>query len=247
MCAGTSAGTTALISDYRVVRSGQQRLRIGPWRGDTTVGYVAPLSPASTLDARGVQTALSRLGQLGYASVVTAALSHVEQRPFAALGFDVHDRLHLLEHDLTDIPPARELRTRRGYRWHHPQILEIDHRAFSGFWRLDHAALLEAIEATPTRRVRIAEVDGSFIGYAITGRAESYGYLQRLAIDPAYAGHNYGAALVVDALRWAQRRGCRSLAVNTQETNLRALSLYERLGFRRMDQGLAVLKLDTVS
>ena len=78
-------------------------------------------------------------------------------------------------------------------------------------------------------------------GYAVAGRSLERGYLQRLAVDPAHQGHGLGTALVLDALWWLRRRGATSTLVNTQEANDAALALYERLGFRRQAEGLAVL------
>jgi len=57
----------------------------------------------------------------------------------------------------------------------------------------------------------------------------------------AARGAPLGTSLVLDSLWWSQRRGTRTVAVNTQEHNHRALALYQRLGFRRCPDGLAVL------
>ena len=84
--------------------------------------------------------------------------------------------------------------------------------------------------------------DGAVVGYAITGRAGSIGYLQRLAVLPDHQRRGIGYALVIDGLLWARRRGSTSLLVNTQETNEAAVRLYERMGFQREAYGLAVLE-----
>lgn len=82
---------------------------------------------------------------------------------------------------------------------------------------------------------------GTVVGYAVTGRGGSQGFLQRLAADPECAGHGIGSALVLDAMRWSRRRRCRRLLVNTQQDNRRALELYTRLGFRPTPTDLVVL------
>ena len=81
-------------------------------------------------------------------------------------------------------------------------------------------------------------------GYAITGRAEHRGYVQRLAVAPEVEGQGMAAALLVDGLRWLQRRSTREAVVNTQEGNERSLRLYQRAGFVVQPEGLAVLRLD---
>ena len=79
------------------------------------------------------------------------------------------------------------------------------------------------------------------VGYALFGRADDVGYVQRLAIHPDAQGQGLGPALLVDGLRWLRAHTARSAFVNTQVDNDRALHLYERVGFRRMPVGLCVL------
>jgi ribosomal protein S18 acetylase RimI-like enzyme len=176
---------------------------------------------------------------------VTPALSHFEAEPFYQAGFELLERLHLLSCPLAeaaDGPVDSPARSRPGRRWHDKAVLEVDGRAFSGFWRFDRMALKEAKIATPSRRFRVARLDGRIVGYAVTGRAGSRGYLQRLAVDPSVQGQGVGAMLVNDSFDWLRRRGAEETLVNTQETNETALRLYERLGYRRHAQGLLVLR-----
>jgi ribosomal protein S18 acetylase RimI-like enzyme len=170
----------------------------------------------------------------------------VEQAPFLANGFTVHERLHLLVRSVEDLPEAGPgaafvHRSRRADRAH---LLELDRSAFPSFWQLDDDALADALAATPSSRLRVADAPGvgEIAGYAITGRAGSRGYLQRLAVDPARQRQGIATALVVDGLRWLRRRGAREVLVNTQEANGAALALYDALGFRRQAEGLAVLR-----
>ena len=111
-------------------------------------------------------------------------------------------------------------------------MLEVDGLAFDRFWRFDTTGLADARTATPHARFRVAAIGSEVVGYHVTGRAGTLGYLQRLAVHPDRHGHGIGTALVGDSLDWCHRKGCRSVLVNTQEANQRALSLYEHLGFR---------------
>ena len=121
-------------------------------------------------------------------------------------------------------------------------VLGVDAEAFDAFWRFDHDGLADARAATPTHRFQVAVVDRTIVGYHVTGRAGILGYLQRLAVQPAYHGRGIGTALVGDALAWCRRHRCTSVMVNTQEANRRALRLYEHLGFIPEPHGLAVLE-----
>ncbi len=223
---------------------GAEQYRIGSWRGHRSVGYLVPLTPPERLSRTGLQRSLDQLTARGYTRVFTAALTAKEQRFFSQWGFRLHERLHLLQHDLVTIPPmpAIDAKLTRGHRWHYRAALEVDGRAFDGMWRLDLVSLKEAIDATPASRFRLAKHGQRVVGYAVSGRSVDCGYLQRLAVDPDVEGHGIGTALVVDCLQWAKRHGVDAVSVNTQEGNTRAFALYERLGFVPVEPGLAVLE-----
>lgn len=229
---------------YEIVHVGPDRLRIGPWRGDPRMAFITPIGGVPPSPAT-VDRCLELLADQGYSSVLTSALSAPEQPPFMHAGFTVHEELHLLRNAQASMPAPPTVtppsRLRRGHPFDLDAVLELDGRAFDSFWRLDRAGLRDARRATPTSRFRVAEHHG-VVGYAITGRAGPIGYLQRLAVDPGHQQRGLGTALVVDALRWARRRGAASMLVNTQISNGAALALYERLGFVREPQGLAVLE-----
>jgi ribosomal protein S18 acetylase RimI-like enzyme len=222
------------------VRRGSERLRVGAWRGDGSVAYVAPVTerpPSAAL----VRHACTVLAERGYREVLTAALAAPERAGFLAAGFEVRDALHLLAHDLRDVPPLGNAHLRRGRRSDRAVALSVDHRAFPPFWRLDEGGLHEAMTATPSARFRIALVGRTVVGYAVTGRAGRRGYLQRLAVDPTVQRQGIGRALVADSLHWLQRRGVTNAVVNTQVENERALQLYLATGFRLQPSGLEVL------
>ena len=218
------------------------RMRIGPWRGDPTLALLSP-SPGSPPSTRAVAEALNAITADGYLSVLTPALTAPEQSVFLQYGFAVHERLHLLRHDLFNLPApnAPGITIRRGRARDIESVLELDGLAFDGFWRFDINGLLDARSATPRSRFRVACLNDRVVGYHVAGVARRLGYLQRLAVHPQVHGRGIGTALVGDALGWCRRRGCESALVNTQEINQRALSLYRYLGFTDEPTGLAVL------
>ena len=159
--------------------------------------------------------------------------------PFVDAGFTVRERLHLLAHDMTDVPrPARS--TRRARTADRTAVLELDQSAFDEFWRLDDAGLEDALRATPVSRFRVAG-DTRITAYAVSGRSGNQGYLQRLAVAPDARREGWGRVVVADGLRWLGRHGVRRTLVNTQLDNTSALALYEACGFRRLAVGLCVL------
>ncbi|MGD9798103.1 MAG: GNAT family N-acetyltransferase, partial [Acidimicrobiia bacterium] len=127
---------------------------------------------------------------------------------------------------------------RRGDR---RAALGVDTRAFPPVWRLDGPGLADAVTATPDARFRVARAGRQVVGYAVTGRAGTTGYLQRLAVDPAVEGRGIGRVLVVDGVQWVRRGGGTQVVVNTQVDNNRALDLYRSVGFELLPSGLRVL------
>lgn len=223
--------------------AGADRLRLGPWRGDPRVGLLSPV-PGLMPSPAALDRALAAAERAGYLSVLTPALGHHEQLAFVTHGFVVHERLHLLRHDLgrRPRPTTPAARLRRGGRRDVGGVLDVDGLAFDAFWRFDRHGLADARTATPTHRFRVAVADGELVGYHVTGRAGALGYLQRLAVHPDHHGRGIGSALVGDALEWCRRHGCTSVLVNTQEANERAYALYLWLGFVPEPHGLAVLQ-----
>jgi ribosomal protein S18 acetylase RimI-like enzyme len=224
---------------------GPARFRVGPWHEDPDVAYLIPLTTAITLRPDVLSGARERLRAMGFSRLYTAAVGPAERDAMTNDEFVVHEELHLLRHNLQSAlpmpPTARHRpRLRRGRRADHEALLELDRDAFGPFWRLDRNGLHEALNATPTSRLRVTD-DGARSGYSITGRAGHHGYLQRLAVAPANWSRGLGTALLADSLHWLRRRGVTSVLVNTQMTNERALKLYERAGFEREPDRLSVL------
>ena len=228
----------------RGVSIGDDRLRVAPWRGDPTTAYV--VARRGRPSAWALARCLEQLADSGYRAALTTALAPADQAPWLVNGFQIHQRLHLLSRpvEVTRVDDAAEFALRRGHRRDRPSVLEVDGAAFPPFWRLDDLGIDDALTATPSARFRVAcrVSDDAVVGYAITGRAGPRGYLQRLAVDPSQQRTGVGTALVADAMRWLRRWSAREVLVNTQEGNDAAVSLYERLGFRRHDEGLAVLQ-----
>lgn len=228
------------------MRWGADRLRVGSWRGDALIAYIAPLADGAPATVDAVRRCCEVLGGRGFREVITAALGPAESRGFIEAGFEVRERLHLLAHDLLDVPAAASTPLRRGRRLDRSEALAVDARSFDTFWRLDGGGFDEAVAATPSSRFRVADADEDrdqrVIAYSVSGRAGQRGFLQRLAVDPDHQGRGLGRALAIDGLRWMKRRGVDRAMVNTQERNDAALALYQHLGFRLQPGGLAVLQ-----
>jgi ribosomal protein S18 acetylase RimI-like enzyme len=238
-----------------------EQARLGTWRAADETAYLAVLGDGGPPSAAFLGHCTDRLRGQGFRSVLTSAVSAEQGPVYEAAGFAVHQSLHFLVHDLTDLPPI-ERPSRRARMADRPAVARLDRRCFDAFWGLDEQGLAEVLDATPASRFRVVDrdlLDGTVapddtvsdgavpghdptaLAYAVTGRAGLLGYLQRLAVDPELAGRGVGRALVADSLHWLRRRHVRRAYVNTQVGNESALGLYHRCGFRPMPVGLLIL------
>jgi ribosomal protein S18 acetylase RimI-like enzyme len=212
--------------------------RVAAWHGRPDIASVA-LQCRGALSIEAVDVLLEQLREAGYREVITNALAPGASLPLVDSGFAIRGRLHLLSHDLESLPPPTR-HSRRARIADREALLRVDAAAFDEFWRLDELGLDQAARATPRSHTRVTRGE-PIVGYALFGRADEVGYVQRLAIRPDAQGRGVGPALLTDGLRWLRVHNARSAFVNTQVDNERALRIYERAGFRRLPVGLCVL------
>ena len=74
-------------------------------------------------------------------------------------------------------------------------------------------------------------MDPAYNGVSWTGGVRP-GMIHRLAIDPPLQGAGIGGDMLDDAIRILRRAGCDCVRCDTNMENLRAVRLYERMGFR---------------
>jgi ribosomal protein S18 acetylase RimI-like enzyme len=226
-----------------VVRIAGTTVRIAPWPADPRTAQLTVLPGDFAPTAAVVRGALAEAAASGFRAAVTGALGEAERAPFLDAGLAARAWLHLLERSLDAVPaPAERAVLRRIRRSEWPALAAVDASAFDPFWRLGIEGIIDARRATPSNRLRVAtRRDDTIVGYAVFGRSGARGFVQRIAVDPAAHGRGIGTTLLLDGLRWLADRGAVSALVNTQIGNDRALQLYRRIGFRLLDEQLAVL------
>ena len=236
-----------------VLRSGDGRARVRPWWIDPTIAQLTFIDhgvvPSSTI----LRVWLSELRARGFGAVRTGAVTDAGSDMLQRQGFSVLQTLHLLDLSLIGWRPSaassgQPRRSRRLRPREFDAAAAVDLAAFTNAWAIDTDGIIETCSATPAHRARtidsgvsVGDDHGGLAGYAITGRADHHGYLQRLAVHPSSQGQGVGTGLTLDSLIWMQRRRLTRAVVNTHTDNQVALNLYQRVGFRILPQGLTVL------
>lgn len=150
------------------------------------------------------------------------------------LGFRYLEDVVTLQRSGQGLPAERKphrVRIKPGYLEDLPELERIDHAAFDPPWQLSLGELRQSQRQAAS--CTLAELDGELVGYQLSTRHQSSGHLARLAVVPGYQGQRIGTALLHDLIRNFNRRGVRSMTVNTQISNHHSQRLYQRYGFRR--------------
>ena len=242
-------GSTRTVRRTKV---GSEFVRLDVRRtNDTVVAVTIASDTTEPLTAQTINTMIERFADTPPRTFRTPAITRAEASGYEQCGFEVISVLRLLTHDLGRLPdrPSVTVSTRRGRADRVEACVEVDRRAFGAGQSFDRLDLVAALDATTNSRLRVAlplqavsQRRAIPVGFAVTGRAGNRGYLQRVAVDPAVQGQGFGTALVVDALRWCERRRVAKVVVNTASDNDRALALYRRLGF--VDTALDLLLME---
>lgn len=253
-----------------MLRSGDGRARVRPWWNDSTVAQLTFIDHGVVPTSPILRVWLSELRARGFSSVRTGAVTDAGADVLRRQGFTTLQALHLLDLSLIGWRPPRvpdgiPLRSRRLRVREFETAAGVDLDAFTAQWAIDRDGIEETCAATPAHRARTIPrrlplgapndpddttppLQEPLAGYAVTGRADHHGYLQRLAVHPSCQGQGVGLSLTLDSLVWMQRRRLTRAVVNTHSDNDVALALYQRVGFRVLPQGLSVLvrRLDDV-
>lgn len=109
-------------------------------------------------------------------------------------------------------------------------IAALERRVFSDPWSAE--SIRETI-GMPWMFTQVAEdAGGTLLGYVFCREVAGESELLNLAVDPDQRRGGVGGLLLTAALDWITARGARETFLEVRASNVAAIALYERAGFR---------------
>ncbi len=113
-----------------------------------------------------------------------------------------------------------------------PRVLAIEQSVYEHPWSLTN--FQDALSAGYEARLLIA--DHTLLGYFVAMKGVDEVHLLNITVAPTFQRQGW-ARLMLDALAiWARGQGAQWLWLEARTSNLRAMQVYERHGYRRVGQ-----------
>ena len=111
-----------------------------------------------------------------------------------------------------------------------PQVSDIERRSYDFPW--SHGVFRDCLLAGYT--CLVLERDGAVAGYAILSIAAGEAHVLNLCVDPGCRNRGYGDRLLDEILKRARQAGVGEVFLEVRPSNVNALSLYRKKGFRQV-------------
>jgi ribosomal protein S18 acetylase RimI-like enzyme len=85
------------------------------------------------------------------------------------------------------------------------------------------------------------EMDGRLVGAVVATHDSRKGWINRLAVDPAYRRRGYASRLIAEAEEALHDQGIRVIAALVESDNPASLALFERCGYVEVDPDMHYL------
>ena len=112
-------------------------------------------------------------------------------------------------------------------------VLAIEQASFPAPWRRDH--FLHEL-AAPHSFPFVARADGAVVGYVCLQSLFEEAQILNIAVEPQQRGRGIARMLMGHVFAVARDQGAEFMALEVRESNVAAITLYERFGFCRTGQ-----------
>jgi ribosomal protein S18 acetylase RimI-like enzyme len=136
--------------------------------------------------------------------------------------------------------PKIDLQIRPAVLADMPALASLEDEAFDPLWR--HSANSLTLAYRQASSFDLAELDGQIIGfqYSVDGQKKGSVHLVRITVAAEWQNQGVGSALLNSALNGYRRQNIRQVTLNTQIDNISSHRLYQRFGFRQLQEELPV-------
>lgn len=111
------------------------------------------------------------------------------------------------------------------------RIVELEYQLFTSTWSRDDF-LYELLENHFSHNF-VLEDNNKIIGYVGIWIMYEQSQITTIGIDSDYQRKGYGKLLMKEAIVFAKQLGCEVMSLEVRQSNEKAISLYQKLGFEK--------------
>lgn len=119
---------------------------------------------------------------------------------------------------------------RKGIRTDVDGLYALEQVCFSVPWSRE--TILHDLTENPNAMYFVAEFDREIIGYAGIWKIMDEGHINNVCVLPRYRGRKIGKTMMKTLLYVTEAQGIKSHTLEVRESNVVAISMYEKLGFQ---------------
>lgn len=120
------------------------------------------------------------------------------------------------------------------------EVLRVEVRAYAHPW--NRTNFLDALHSGYQAQMLMA--DGYVLGYFVAMKGVDEVHLLNITVAPEFQGQGWARVMLDGLAVWARGQGAQWLWLEARVSNLRALHVYERYGYRRVGQRKAYYPAD---
>ena len=112
-----------------------------------------------------------------------------------------------------------------------PEVMELEREIFS--WPWTEEFFLDELGRGFSHIFLARDADGALVGFVCFWALLDEAHILNLAVRENYRRRGIGKKLVLEALKYAKRRGAKGASLEVREKNTAAIAFYGSLGFER--------------